>query len=71
MESFIIVMNRSIDNISENKIYPTELQDLMDPYTGNEDAEAVVIGGEEEDEEPEEEQEIQEGDQIIVAEDEQ
>lgn len=53
LESFIIVMNRAIDNISDTKIYPTELDQLMDPYTGNEDEEAVQIGQDEDEEEEE------------------
>jgi dynein heavy chain len=43
LEAFIIVMNRSIDKISENKLYSG---DLMDPYGEEEHAEF-----EEEDEE--------------------
>lgn len=34
LESFIIVINRAIDSISENKMYSGQ---TMDPYTGNED----------------------------------
>lgn len=37
LESFIIVMNRAIDKVSENKMYSLNPKDLMDPYTGKED----------------------------------
>merc|ERR1712072_202136 len=48
LDSFIMVIHRAIDNISENKMYGT---DTMEPYGDDEHAEIDDKHGEEEEEE--------------------
>ncbi|KRW98533.1 P-loop containing nucleoside triphosphate hydrolase [Pseudocohnilembus persalinus] len=62
LEAFINVLNRAIDSISENKMYPSNPEALMDPYTGKEDEEEVILGQDSEEENEDEEEEDQDQD---------